>query len=174
MLFHSAPLLTVILVDMAALLLYNYAGMCVTGASTLTPCHLFSTPLHITSAHILQKLTSKIPVHANLPCMNTASQAVGALCVQASWELCSGQCWRRCGRCLCGWWTSCFSTHLWALANWANPGACTPSSRPPGVHSCSIVVLPKQCSFSSVACTDPLPSNTIIQQFIASFEVLRS
>ncbi|BDA42835.1 Solute carrier family 35 member F6 [Coccomyxa sp. Obi] len=31
MLFHSAPLLTVILVDMAALLLYNYAGMCVTG-----------------------------------------------------------------------------------------------------------------------------------------------
>ncbi|EIE24529.1 hypothetical protein COCSUDRAFT_65401 [Coccomyxa subellipsoidea C-169] len=31
MLFHSGPLLTVILVDMAALLLYNYAGMCVTG-----------------------------------------------------------------------------------------------------------------------------------------------
>lgn len=31
MLVHSAPLLTVILVDMAALLLYNYAGMCVTG-----------------------------------------------------------------------------------------------------------------------------------------------
>lgn len=41
MLFHSAPLLTVILVDMAALLLYNYAGMCVTGESShhSLPCN---------------------------------------------------------------------------------------------------------------------------------------
>ena len=31
MIFHSAPLLIVLLVDMAALLAYNYSGMCVTG-----------------------------------------------------------------------------------------------------------------------------------------------
>ncbi len=42
MLVHSAPLLTVILVDMAALLLYNYAGMCVTGKDL---------QLHICSEH---------------------------------------------------------------------------------------------------------------------------
>ncbi len=31
MLFNSGPLLTVIIIDMVALLMYNFSGMCVTG-----------------------------------------------------------------------------------------------------------------------------------------------
>ncbi len=37
MLFNSGPLLTVILIDMAALLMYNFSGMCVTGECALLP-----------------------------------------------------------------------------------------------------------------------------------------
>ena len=33
MIFNSGPLLAVIIVDMVALLMYNFSGMCVTGVN---------------------------------------------------------------------------------------------------------------------------------------------
>ena len=55
MLFHSAPLLIVILVDMAALLAYNYSGMCVTGAfsASLDKAHHMLTALVHQQSHAL-------------------------------------------------------------------------------------------------------------------------
>ena len=35
MIFNSGPLLAVIIVDMVALLMYNFSGMCVTGEQPL-------------------------------------------------------------------------------------------------------------------------------------------
>ena len=60
---------------------------------------------------------------------------------QAAWARCSGRCWRRCGRCSCGWWTCCSSTLPWAWGNWASPGPPTPSSRPRG-GSCRLAAAP--------------------------------
>ena len=37
MIFNSGPLLAVIIVDMVALLMYNFSGMCVTGEQPLSP-----------------------------------------------------------------------------------------------------------------------------------------
>ena len=49
MIFHSRPIAIVLLIDMVALLMYNFSGMCVTGTAlrlTCTAC----TALHITGA----------------------------------------------------------------------------------------------------------------------------
>ena len=38
MITHSKAILYILLIDMAALLMYNVSGMCVTGASSWAPC----------------------------------------------------------------------------------------------------------------------------------------
>ena len=39
MITHSKAILYILLIDMAALLMYNVSGMCVTGASCRPQCH---------------------------------------------------------------------------------------------------------------------------------------
>ena len=56
MLFNSGPLLAVIIIDMAALLMYNFSGMCVTGERAGPATPVLDTdrpsgcraPLHVT------------------------------------------------------------------------------------------------------------------------------
>ena len=45
MLFNSGPLLAVIIIDMVALLMYNFSGMCVTGECALSyrACELYDS-----------------------------------------------------------------------------------------------------------------------------------
>ena len=44
MIFNSGPLLAVIIVDMVALLMYNFSGMCVTGEQPLFSHHTAHQP----------------------------------------------------------------------------------------------------------------------------------
>ena len=52
MIFHSRPIAIVLLIDMVALLMYNFSGMCVTGKAMCPACTA-CTPLHITCAAYL-------------------------------------------------------------------------------------------------------------------------
>ena len=47
MIFNSGPLLAVIIVDMVALLMYNFSGMCVTGEQPLSSHHTAHQPYAI-------------------------------------------------------------------------------------------------------------------------------
>ena len=64
MLFNSGPLLAVIIIDMVALLMYNFSGMCVTGECAPT-CHtcalekLNSAEPHFAPAYILTVCCTK-------------------------------------------------------------------------------------------------------------------
>ena len=49
MIFHSRPIAIVLLVDMVALLMYNFSGMCVTGEALHLACTA-CTALHIACA----------------------------------------------------------------------------------------------------------------------------
>ena len=80
MIFNSAPLLAVIIVDMIALLMYNFSGMCVTGEQPLSPIRQ-----HI--SHMAAVCVSWI-WHFLIVGSDTCNQAVGLMG--------SRRCWLRC------------------------------------------------------------------------------
>ena len=50
MIFHSRPIAIVLLIDMVALLMYNFSGMCVTGKIP-HPCNVGHTVYHYSVVH---------------------------------------------------------------------------------------------------------------------------
>lgn len=54
MIFHSRPIAIVLLIDMVALLMYNFSGMCVTGGPCLRLACAALTPFYFPLCYILQ------------------------------------------------------------------------------------------------------------------------
>ena len=77
MIFNSGPLLAVIIVDMIALLMYNFSGMCVTGEQPLPPIRQHTS-------HMATVCVSRI-WHFLIVRSDACNQAVGLMGSRRCW-----------------------------------------------------------------------------------------
>ena len=83
MIFNSGPLLAVIIVDMIALLMYNFSGMCVTGEQPLLLYHVAHQPYAF-------KLHEPDPASAGCRISPTQAGCATAALSSRCWPCCTG------------------------------------------------------------------------------------